>query len=150
MKLIRSDVSIIYRHDIRIAFHDESQLVESLGILHVQHSSALLIYCIDANVHQILTVSMPGLHIRNQLQSHSLARGLYLMASHHLAVLLGHSHQSTWSIGDVVPLDAGAELRVVAVLLHTQTLAVQEEFHLVAIGIGIERNLLACLTVPVF
>ena len=72
------------------------------------------------------------------------------MASHHLAVLLSHSHECAWSIGDVVPLDAGTELRVVAVLLHTQALAVEEEFHLVAIGIGIERNLLACLTVPVF
>ena len=71
MKLIRCDVSIIHRHDIRIALHGESQLVECLSILHVQYPSALLIYCIDANVHQILTVSMPGLHIRNQLQSHS-------------------------------------------------------------------------------
>ena len=68
----------------------------------------------------------------------------------HLTVFLSHSHQSAWSIGDVVPLDAGTELRIVAVLLHTQALAVQEEFHLVAIGIGIERNQLACLTVPVF
>ena len=59
------------RHDIRIALHGESQLIECLSILHVQYPSALLIYCIDANVHQILTVSMPGLHIRNQLQSHS-------------------------------------------------------------------------------
>lgn len=71
MKLIRCDVSIIHRHDIRIALHGEGQLVECLSILHIQYSSALLIYCIDANVHQILTVSMPGLHIRNQLQSHS-------------------------------------------------------------------------------
>ena len=71
MKFIRCDVSIIHRHDIRIALHGESQLVECLSILHVQYPSALLIYCIDANVHQILTVSMPGLHIRNQLQSHS-------------------------------------------------------------------------------
>ena len=71
MKLIRCNVSIIHRHDIRIALHGESQLIECLGILHVQYSSALLIYCIDANIHQILTVSMPGLHIRNQLQSHS-------------------------------------------------------------------------------
>ena len=71
MKFIRSDVSIIHRHDIRIALHGEGQLVECLSILHVQYPSALLIYCIDANVHQILTVSMPGLHIRNQLQSHS-------------------------------------------------------------------------------
>ena len=58
-------------HDIRIALHGESQLVECLSILHIQYSSALLIYGIDANVHQILTISMPGLHIRNQLQSHS-------------------------------------------------------------------------------
>ena len=72
MKLIRCDVSIIHRHDIRIALHGEGQLVECLSILHVQYPSALLIYCIDANVHQILTVSMPGLHIRNQLQSHCL------------------------------------------------------------------------------
>ena len=72
MKFIRSNVSIIHRHDIRIALHGEGQLVECLSILHIQYSSALLIYCIDANVHQILTVSMPGLHIRNQLQSHCL------------------------------------------------------------------------------
>lgn len=71
MKLIRCDVSIIHRHDIRIALHGEGQLIECLSILHVQYPSALLIYGIDANVHQILTVSMPGLHIRNQLQSHS-------------------------------------------------------------------------------
>ena len=93
---------------------------------------------------------MPVFCIRHQLQGNSLARGLYLMASHHLAVFLSHSHQSAWSIGDVVPLDAGTELRIVAVLLHSQALAVEEEFHLVAIGIGIERNQLACLTVPVF
>ena len=71
MKLIRCNVSIIHRHDIRIALHGEGQLIECLSILHVQYPSALLIYYIDANVHQILTVSMPGLHIRNQLQSHS-------------------------------------------------------------------------------
>ena len=101
-------------------------------------------------MHQVLTVSMPGLHIRNQLQSHCLARSLYLMTCHHLAVFLSHSHQCAWNIGDVVPLDSGTELRVVTVLLHTQTLAIEEEFHLVAIGISVERNLLACLTVPVF
>ena len=33
MKFIRCDVSIIHRHDIRIAFHGESQLIEYLGIL---------------------------------------------------------------------------------------------------------------------
>ena len=71
MKFIRCDVSIIHRHDIRIALHLEGQLIECLSILHVQYPSALLIYCIDVNVHQTLTVSMPGLHIRNQLQSHS-------------------------------------------------------------------------------
>ena len=71
MKLIRCDVAIIHRHDIRIALHGESQLIECLSILHVQYPSALLIYGIDANVHQILTISMPGLHIRNQLQNHS-------------------------------------------------------------------------------
>ena len=70
MKFIRCDVSVIHRHDIRIALHGEGQLIECLSILHVQYSSALLIYGIDANVHQILTISMPGLHIRNQLQNH--------------------------------------------------------------------------------
>ena len=33
MKFIRCDVSIIHRHDIRIAFYGESQLIECLGIL---------------------------------------------------------------------------------------------------------------------
>ena len=33
MKFIRWDVSIIHRHDIRIAFYGESQLIECLGIL---------------------------------------------------------------------------------------------------------------------
>ena len=33
MKFIRRDVSVIHRHDIRIAFHCEGQLIECLGIL---------------------------------------------------------------------------------------------------------------------
>ena len=33
MKFIRCDVSVIHRHDIRIAFYGESQLIECLGIL---------------------------------------------------------------------------------------------------------------------
>jgi hypothetical protein len=33
MKFIRCDVSVIHRHDIRIALHGESQLIECLGIL---------------------------------------------------------------------------------------------------------------------
>ena len=126
MQFIRINISVIHCHDIRVTLHRESQLAECILVFQIRHSPALLIYGIHSHVHQILSVSMPGLSIRHHFQRHCLARSLYLMASHNLAILPGHSQQSARRISDAVPLDASTQLRVVTIFLHTQTLAVQE------------------------
>ena len=71
------------------------------------------------------------------------------MAGYLLAVLTGNGYESARLIRYTVPLDTVALLRVGRIFLYAKALAVEQQFHLVTVSVGIERNLTAVLAVPV-
>ena len=150
MQLVGGDVAVVHCHDVCITLHREGQFRERLLVQRRHHSPTLLVDGIDADVHKVLAVCTPSLSIGHEFQGHCLARGLQLVTRHHLAVLLAHCRQRAGLVRNVFPQDARTLFRVAAVLLHTEALAVEEEFYLIGIGVGVDRHLLAGLAVPIF
>ena len=99
---------------------------------------------------QVGAVGFPVSVIGDYLQPDRLAGGFDAVACHHLAARAGDGFQRARTVDDVVPFNPVAHLRVLpVVLLHAEALAVQSEFHLVGIGVGVERERVAFAAVPV-
>ena len=62
-------------------------------ILRHGYSTAFAVNGLDAEMHQISTISFPSVIFRSNYQFHSLTRGLYLMTSHFLPVAIGDGQQ---------------------------------------------------------
>ena len=99
---------------------------------------------------KVHAIGLPRWIVRNSNQSHSLPCGFHTVARHHFSIGLCHRLRVTILILHIVPSDLVAHLGIgLVVLLRTETLAIDDKFHLVGIGIGYHLQFGAWLAVPV-
>ena len=136
VEFLAVDISIGDRHDAGIALHTEMEFV----LCH-RYTVPLAIDSLDANMHQVGAVGFPGVVLGSGAEFHGLACSLYLVTGHFLAPVIGDGEQFAVGILDAVPFDLVAQLRIVlGILLAAEFLSVEDELHLVDIGIGDETQ----------
>ena len=114
------------------------------------HAPSLAVEGLDAHVLQVHAVGLPLAVVGLGPHLLGLTGGFYAMAGHNLAVLTGNSLQIALLIVNVVPANLVAHLCVAhGVLLSAQAPAVEQQLHLVGVGIGDELHLRAFGPVPV-
>ena len=145
MEFVGCDVSIVNADNGSVSIDREAKLVSC-----TQHTTAFLVHGMDAHMNQILAIGMPCFLVWHDLEGNGVTCGLDLVAGKDFSVLVGHCLDIACRIVHIVPFDAVAFLRIVAVRLFAEALAVDKQFHLVTIGVGIERYFAAGLPVPAF
>ena len=151
VQLIAVDVSIGDGHDAGIASNFEAQFV----LCH-RHTTPFAVDSLDAYMHQIGTVGLPSDRLVGSCESDGLTNRLYPVTSHGLQLEIGQFGQSRmvtlirrWNlivgngfefavlIGDMVSFNLVTLLGIVFwIHFLSQTFAVEQQFHLVGIGIG--------------
>ncbi len=138
------DVTVGDCHDAGIALHTELELV----LCH-WYAASLAIDSLDADVHQVGAVGFPGVVLGSGAEFHGLACSLYLVTGHFLAPVIGDGEQFAVGILDAVPFDLVAQFRIVlGIQLAAEFLPVEDELHLIGIGIGDETQYFTRLTTP--
>src|SRR5574344_2900743 len=113
------------------------------------HRPPFGILCRDTDMLQIHAIGLPSLRICLCLQTDCCTSGLYLVGSHQFPIGIGTGYQCTgliFHIGPKYPITAAAVFAVV--LLFSQTLTIQQKFHLIGIRIGVQLEFSTWRTVP--
>ena len=86
--------------------------------------------------------------IRLSDDTHGFSTGLQGMTSHHLIINIAYSLQFSFLIGNVFPRNLVAMLGIFWIRLATDSFAIEQQFHLVAIGKGQQVHFAAILAIP--
>ena len=132
-QLRRSHIAVAYSHDICLTL--QFYLQQLMG---TQHPATLAVGCHDSDKLQVLAIGLPATRLRFQPERHSLSGSGKLMTRHYLSCLPCHSHQCARLIRHSIPAYAVAQFGISVILFYSQAPAIEQQFHLIDIRIGIE------------
>lgn len=127
------DVAIVDSHDFRVAADRERQHVVGL-----RTDRPVLVDHRHPDMHKVHAVGLPRRLVGGKSKGLRSDGSTYAMTRHDLSIAVGHSFQDSRLIDDIIPFYLVTMVGIRSIAFPSKAASVEEELHLLGIGIGVE------------